>query len=368
MTGRFRRAGGWVLGAALLVGACGATTPSAVSGVSAATGDVPASSPLATPGLALPLKGTALPSDVEPGGLDADRFAFTDKQGVGVLNLDTGSVVRLPAPLRGEAFRPTSLGGNVITGDVPGAIGTDPQATIAMAYDIAGESWIDVAGRLPDGHASTAIATDGTTIVGIDLGAPGGKGVPSAFIYDVASDTITGLPSLPKGGVPRPRAVSGSWIAGSDNTAAAANGWVYDMAVGAYTMLENAAGSAQAVPAAITGDSVVGALGGKAGGGTPFVYDAAAKSFSTLPVTGATAKDVSASGVLLVADSGWNGWLRNLTSGAQVAFDGVVVSGSPVAIRPWALSNSWVIGLTAASQGSDASFGHVVAINVGEGP
>ena len=115
-------------------------------------------------------------------------------------------------------------------------------------------------------------------------------------------------------------------------------------------------------------DTVVGSLGGKAGGGTPFVYDATAKAFSTLPVTGATAKDVSASGVLLVPDSGWNGWLRNLTSGAQVAFDKVIVDGAPVAVRPWALSDGWVIGLTAPPQGSSAAFGEAVAINVGEGP
>ena len=368
MTGRSGRAGGWVLGVALLVGACAVPAPSAAPGASVVASPAVTTGPSVTPGLALPLKGTALPSDVEPGGLDADRFAFTDKQGVGVLNLDTGSVVRLPVPLRGVAFRPTSLGGNLITGNVLGAIPTDPQATIAMAYDIAAEAWVDVAARLPEGHASSAIATDGTTIAGIDLGLPGDKGVASAFTYDVPSDTVTGLPSLPKGGVARPRAVGGGRIAGSDNASAPANGWVYDLAVGTYTMLEPAAGSAQTVPDGITGDTVVGGLRGTAGGGTPFVDDAAAKACSTLPVTGATAKDVSASGVLLVADSGWNGWLRNLTSGAQVAFDAVVVDGKPVAIRPWALSNGWVIGLTAAPSGSSASFGKVVAINVGEGP
>ena len=216
--------------------------------------------------------------------------------------------------------------------------------------------------------ASTAITTDGVTIAGVDLGAPGGKGVASAFTYDVASDTITGLPLLPKGGVPRPRAVGGGRIAGGDNTSTGANGWVYDMAAATYTMLEPVAGSAETVPDAITNDTVVGSLGGKSGGGTPFVYDAVAKTFTALPVTGATAKDVSASGVLLVPDSGWNGWLRNLTSGAQVAFDKVVVDGSPVAVRPWALSDGWVIGLTAPPQGSSAAFGQAVAINVGEGP
>jgi len=370
MTGRFGRAGGWILGAALLVGACGAVSPSVPDSSSAPGTTSAATSAVASsaPGLALPLKGTALPVDVEPGGLDAARFAFTDKQGVGILNLDTDSVIRLPAPPRGAAFRPTSLGGNVLAGDVLGAIKSDPQATIAMAYSIADESWIDVAGRLPDGHASTAIATDGTTIAGVDLGAPGSKGAASAFAYDVASDTITGLPPLSTGGVPRPRAVGGGRIAGGDNTAAGTNGWVYDLTSGAYTMLEPVAGSPQTVPNAITNDTVVGSLGGKAGGGTPFVYDAAAKAFSTLPVTGATAKDVSASGVLLVPDSGWNGWLRNLTSGAQVAFDKVIVDGAPLAIRPWALSDGWVIGLTAPPQGSSAAFGEAVAINVGEGP
>jgi len=363
MTGRIGRAGGWILGVALLVGACGAASPSGASGGNIVVG------PSGTPGLVLPLKGTALAGDVEPGGLDADRFAFTDKQGVGVLNLDTGDVTRLPAPPRGLVFRPTSLGGNVITGDVTGALGNDPLATEAMAYDLAAAAWIDVAGLLPGGHASTATATDGDTIVGMDLGAPGAKALARAYVYDVASSTVTDLPAAPGVPVPRPRAVGGGRIAGSDNASTAGNGWIWDLTAGGYTMLDGPAHSSLAVPYAVTDDTVAGSLGGKSGSGAaPFIYDAGSKVFTALPMPGFMAKDVSASGVLLVAETGWSGWIRNLATGAQVAFDKVMVNGSPVAVRPWALSDGWVVGLTAPTQGSSAAFGQVIVIDIGEGP
>jgi hypothetical protein len=356
------RAGGWILGVALLVGACGAAGPSGALGGSVV-------GPSGTPGLVLPLKGTALAGDLEPGGLDANRLAFTDKQGVGVINLDTGEVTRLPAAPRGLAFRPTSLGGNVITGEVTGALRNDPLATEAMAFDLAAAAWVDVAGLLPSGHASTATATDGDTIVGMDLGAPGAKALARAYVYDVASSTVTDLVAPPGVPVPRPRAVGGGRIAGSDDAATAGNGWLWDLAAGGYTMLDGPARSSLAVPYAVTDDTVVGSLGGKAGSGiTPFVYDAGTKVLTSLPMPGSIARDVSASGVLLVADAGWNGWIRNLATGAQVAFDKVMVSGSPVAIRPWALSDGWVVGLTAPPQGSSAAFGEVVVIDIGEGP
>jgi hypothetical protein len=362
---------------ALLAGACGAQSPSA--GVTDGSPAVVA--PTATgPRLALPLKGTALPADIEPGGLDADRFAFTDKTGVAVLNLDLGSTERLPKPFRGALFHPTSLGVNLLVGNVVGAFPGDPGLTIAMAYDIGGESWVDVAAKLPTGHASTAIATDGQVIVGLDLGVPGtSAGLARAYALDTSTGVLTYLPSLPGGGVPVPRAVGGGRIAGDEESSVASgasggaarrnDGWVWDLAAGGYTMLASSGGPAGSVPWSITNDTIAGAItASTAADERPFLYDAAAKHFTDLGMAGYAAQDVSDSGVLLVPASGWTGIIRDATSGVQVTLDAVVVGGQPTGIRPWALSDGWVVGLTAPAQGSKAAFGSVVAIDIGEGP
>ena len=364
MIGRVGRAGGLVLGALLVAGGCGTTSSSpAVAGASIASA---APSPSGSP---RPLTGARLPAGIVPAGLDADRFVFADGQGASVMNLDSGDVTRIPAPLSGRVFRPTGFSGNLVIGEVSGALGPDQGVAQAIGYDLAAESWLDVAATLPAGDVSSATATDGATIAGLDLGPTGGKGPARAYVFDAASGSVTWLPNLADGRVPVPADVGDGYIVGGVDGARHGGGWVWDQTASSYTMLAAAAKSDLADPRAVSGDTVVGTLDGQTTStDSPFVYDAATKAFTDLRLPGFGGKDVSGHLVLMPEEGGWNGWLRNLDTGAQVAFDKIIVDGSPVAVRPWAVSDGWVIGLTAPPAGSSAAFGSVVAIALGEQP
>ncbi len=382
MTARFgrgrllaRRAGllGAVWAAVVAAGACGApATPPDTQGsggrlgsLASTPGDVGTAGPNASP---RELTGLRLPAGIEPGGLDGDRFVFADRDGVAVLSLGTSNVLRLPPPPRGLAFRPAALAGNIVVGEVLGTR-ADPRAIEAMAYDIAGRTWADIGATLPTGDSSSATATDALSVVGMDLGPVGGQDPGRAYVYDIPSGTVTFLPSLPDGTVPVPAGVEGGHIVGFAGSAEKGGGWVWDQAAASYTSLSAAAGSDRASALAVAGDTVVGVLNGSAPtADAAFVYDIPSKAFTDLKLPGSRALGVNGRLVLVAAEAGWNGWLLDLDTGAQAAFDKVLVDGVATGVRPWAMGGGWVIALTPASAGSGADFGEVVAIPVAGHP
>lgn len=361
MAGRFGRLGELAVGAMLVVAACGAnptSEPAPSTGAASTTGSSPGQG----------LRGERLGSGIEPGGLDADRFAFLDRQGAVVLSLGTGQSVRLPRPPRGLVFRPTGISGNLVIGQVSGGLELDPLLVEAMAYDLASGSWVDVARALPAGHSSSAVATDGATIVGQDLGMPGGRGPAHAYAFDVASAAVSTLPDL-AGGAPVPTAVGGGVIVGGTASAGGAvgatrgGGWIWGQASQQYTMLAAVAGTDRAMPLAVAGGTVVGVVAGAAAAAdSPFAYDVTKRSFTDMHLAGVAARDISGRMVLLAQEAGWGGWLQDLDTGGSIPFAAVNVDGSATGVRPWAMSDQWVIALTPPPAGSSAS--DLVAINV----